>query len=221
MSLLNQVKKMQEQGIQDSQISQQLAEQGYSPKEINDSLEQSKIKAAVSQNPNQNYQQQEQYQAPQPSNQNYQEQEQYQAPQPSNQNYQQQEQYQAPQSPQSYNYEQYQPYSSSAGNMAEIAEQIAVEKVNKVKSDLNELKRFKNLSDGKIKLLDKRLKKIEDTIDNLEKSIIAKVGDYGENIQGIKQEMEMMQETFTKTIPNLSKKHKKTHKKSSHSKKKK
>src|SRR3989344_2194981 len=50
MPLLDKVKSMKEQGLIDEQITQQLKEQGHSPLNINKALEQSKIKAAISQN---------------------------------------------------------------------------------------------------------------------------------------------------------------------------
>jgi len=48
MGILEQVTKMKEQGIPDNQIANKLQEQRVSPKEINDALNQSKIKNAVS-----------------------------------------------------------------------------------------------------------------------------------------------------------------------------
>jgi len=44
MGILEQVTKMKEQGIPDNQIANKLQEQRVSPKEINDALNQSKIK---------------------------------------------------------------------------------------------------------------------------------------------------------------------------------
>ncbi len=48
MPLLDQVKSMKEKGLSDEQISQQLKEQGVKPLEIQQALEQAKIKAAIS-----------------------------------------------------------------------------------------------------------------------------------------------------------------------------
>jgi len=48
MPLLDQVKSMKEKGLSDEQISQQLKEQGVKPLEIQEALEQAKIKAAIS-----------------------------------------------------------------------------------------------------------------------------------------------------------------------------
>ena len=44
-------------------------------------------------------------------------------------------------------------------------------------------------------------------------SILDKIGSYGKDIQGIKKEMEMIEDSFTKVIPELKKKKTTTHKK--------
>ena len=51
MPLIDQIKAMQQQGIEEGQIVQNLQEQGHSPADISQAMEQSKIKAAVSQEP--------------------------------------------------------------------------------------------------------------------------------------------------------------------------
>jgi hypothetical protein len=45
-----------------------------------------------------------------------------------------------------------------------------------------------------------RLKKIETIIDKLQIAILEKVGSYGKNLEGIKKEMSMMQDSFSKMI---------------------
>ena len=53
--------------------------------------------------------------------------------------------------------------------------------------------------------IDDRLKKIEEVIDLLQKAIINKIGSFGDNIEQIKEEMGMMQESFSKALPNMPK----------------
>ena len=48
MPALDIIKQMQQSGYSEEEITQKLMEQGYSPKDVNDSMNQSKIKAAVS-----------------------------------------------------------------------------------------------------------------------------------------------------------------------------
>ena len=47
MGVLDQVTNMKKSGMSDNRIANQLGEQGFSPKEINDAMNQSKIKKAV------------------------------------------------------------------------------------------------------------------------------------------------------------------------------
>ena len=50
MATIDKVKEMMQQGYDDPKIATTLQEQGISPREINDALAQSRIKAAVSEN---------------------------------------------------------------------------------------------------------------------------------------------------------------------------
>jgi hypothetical protein len=110
-------------------------------------------------------------------------------------------------------YQEYQPYqAASSETMTEIAEQIAEEKLNKTKKELLALTTFKATAERKIENIDKRVKKIEDMIDKLQATILGKIGSYGETMQDIRKEMEMMQESFSKALPSLIKKEKRTKK---------
>ena len=132
MGTLDQIKQMRDQGISDEEIVVKLQEQRISPKEINDAMNQAKIKSAIvdtenmqpsimntPQTPNNN----ENVYIPQTQESR---QENY-APQPQ---YSQQEYY-----PQ----EGYDEHSSSIGNdtdiMIEIAEQVFSEKMQKMSKD--------------------------------------------------------------------------------------
>ena len=114
-----------------------------------------------------------------------------------------------------YPQEGYDPYSSSTGTdtdtMIEISEQVFSEKIQKIQKQLEKLNEYQTLSQVKIDSTAERLKRIETIIDNLQISILDRVGSYGKNLDNIKKEMSMMQDSFRK-IP----KHKKTKK---HSKK--
>ena len=100
----------------------------------------------------------------------------------------------------------YQPYQQEM--TTEIIEQITEEKIGRLKEAINSFENFRMAVEKKLKNLDERLKKIEDTIDKLQENIIKKIGSYGENLEDIKKEMEMMQESFSKTLPKLLKKKK-------------
>lgn len=197
MPPLSQVQSMKAQGMPDASIIQTLQEQGYSPLEINQAIEQAKIKEAVTKPNadiagmqssviNQEFPSPEQ-QASQPAP------EQAYYPQPG-QAYPQQ-QYQ-----QDYS-QQYQPYQGqSSDTYAEIAEQIADEKIMALKRSLGNVEELKSLVSKKVENIDARLKKVEELIDSLQQAILGKVMSYGENIEQIKDEMSMMQQSFSKVI---------------------
>jgi len=203
MGTLDQVTKMKNQGLPDDEIATKLQEQKISPKEINDAMDQSKIKNAVSDTEGM---QPSIMNAPKPTRERgdtytpqtreY-EQDTY-TPQPEDQ----QEEY----TPQP----SYDEYPSSTGTdtdtMIEIAEQVFSEKMQKIQKQLEKLNEFQTLSQVKIDSTAERLKRIETIIDNLQISILDRVGSYGKNLNNLKKEMAMVQDSFKK-IP----KHK-THK---------
>ena len=195
MGTLDQVTQMKNQGISDEEIANKLQEQRVSPKEINDAMNQSKIKNAVSDtegmqpsimsSPNPTSNKEDIYV---PQTQEF-EQEIY-SPQPEYQ----QEEY----SPQA----DYNEYPSQTGTntdtMIEIAEQVFSEKMQKVQKQLEKLNEFQTLSQVKIDSTAERLKRIETIIDNLQISILDRVGSYGKNLGNLKKEMSMMQDSFKK-----------------------
>ncbi len=100
-----------------------------------------------------------------------------------------------------------QPAELDTDTILEIAEQVFYEKIKKVQKNLETLNQFKELSDSKLKEISNRLKRIENTIDNLQISILKKIGSYGENLEGIKKEMSMIENSFGKIVsPTVKKK---------------
>jgi hypothetical protein len=198
MGVLDNVIQMKRQGYTDSQIIAQLREQGISPKEINDALSHSEIKNAISRTdedilsappiPNiggETYSPQaEETYASQPQQQQQ------------GQEYYPQEGYSS------------QEYSSAGGlstdTIVEISEQVFEEKAKKMQRSMDELNEFKSLSQIKIDNALDRLKKIEAIIDKLQISILEKVGSYGSNIDGIRKEMSMMQDSFGKMVGRMA-----------------
>jgi len=193
--LIETINQMQSSGLSDTEIIQKLQEQGYNPKDIEDSLSQTKIKAAVS-----DYEQSGQEsimsnQEMQPSI--------TQTEMPAAQ--EQQYSYAPEQSYQGYgSQEYYQPQSQSQGispeTIMEIAEQVVSEKLASVTKTLSNLADFKTVTEAKIQNMDSRLKRIETTIEKLQDSIIGRVGEYGQALSDIKDEMGMMQESFSKVV---------------------
>ena len=234
MSVLDDVIKMQKQGYTDEQIIQSLREKGVSPKDINNSLNQSQIKTAVNQEgmqesimqktkeisnqegyPQQAYPQQNQKQSYQ--QQDYQQENQQQAYPPTPVAGEMQQTAEAQQAyPQDQSQEAYYPTESyspqySSENVSEIAEGIMTEKLVEVKKQATEFIRTSKLLQSQFTNLDERLKKIENTIDQLQMQIIGKISDYGKEIEDVNKEMRAMQNSFSKMInPVLDKKRQKT-----------
>jgi len=212
MTTLDKVKEMQQAGLSEGEIIQKLRESGISDTEISYAVDQSKIKAAIDEPP-QNQEEQfpfqqetpEYYDTPITGGMQPSVMEQVPSPGQYTQQPEEQEQYTYP-TQQTYAPE-YQPYQeSSAEIITEIADQIAEEKLMKIKKDIGNISLLKINMERKIKDMDDRLKRIELIIDKLHSTILGRVGDYGENIEDIKKEMSLMQESFSKALPGFGKK---------------
>ncbi len=181
MGIIDQISEMQAQGLPDDQIVRTLQEQGISPKEINDAINQVQIKNAVSSEDVSNS-------PPAPNQQASQEMGEY-APQPG-----QEQQY----------YQEDPNYAPSTGGdtetIIEVAEQVFMEKIQKIEKKVDAFSEFKSLSEVKITNLEERLGRIEKIIDKLQISILEKVGSYGKKLDSTKKEMDMMQDSFRKVV---------------------
>jgi len=205
MGVLEQISEMQRQGMPDEEITTVLREQGFSPRDIKDAIEQSQIKNAV-------YPVSEEIETPVPESQRnqpsprsvytpqtkeiareetYPNQGSY--PQEKYGQYPSQETYQ----PDTYEYPQ---EAFGTDTIIEIAEQVFSEKAKKMSRKISELAEFKSVSESRIENALERIKRIEATMDRLQSAILEKIGSYGKNLEGIKKEMSMMQDSFGKVI---------------------
>jgi len=113
--------------------------------------------------------------------------------------------------------EMYDEYAPSGGitdtdTMIEISEQVFSEKIKTIQKHVESMNEFKTLAETKIDHISARLKRIETVIDNLQATILNKVGAYGGGLETIKKEMSMMQDSFGKMVGGLAeKKHHTTH----------
>ncbi|PNX47553.1 MAG: hypothetical protein BV456_10845 [Thermoplasmata archaeon M8B2D] len=107
---------------------------------------------------------------------------------------------------QNYGYDtEYQPMPQSPGvvdsdTTIEIAEQVFSEKSKEIQKNIDDLTEISTLVQSKIESFSERLKRIESTIDHLQSEILDKVGSYGSNLDSIKKEMSMMQDSFGKVV---------------------
>ena len=194
MAVTEQVKDMLNQGIQEQDIIQKLTEQGISPLEINQSLEQARIKSAISRDETAMAQQSGEMEQSVMESQEQPEQQAY-----PTQEYPQYQEQQYPQEQQQYS--NYQPYAQiNPDTITEIAESVAEEKLSAFKKSMGNIEELKKITSRKVEDIDERLKKIEKIIELLQKSIISNMGNYGQAIENIQQEMGMMQDTFSKAL---------------------
>jgi prefoldin subunit 5 len=195
MSTLDRVLQLQSQGMQEADIIRILREENISPLDINDALNQAKVKAAVSGtipdiNPSNQFSDMEQS-IMQPEDMS-------QASAPAE--IAPAEAYSAPE--QSYPNQQY--YAPSSGfdteTISEIAEQIVIEKLEEFTQRTGDLVSFKSEVQDKLKDFNERIKRIETTIDKLQQAIIGKIGEYGDNLNFVKKDMNSLHETMSKMM---------------------
>lgn len=215
METLDRVMDMKMAGLSEEEIARQLQNDGVSPKDINEALSHARIKYAV--NEDQNNQSPQgmqpsmmQTQDPQNQVQNNYPQEQIQTPQYS-QTYQQQypQEYQNNQNqvPQNYYQETPQAYSNQdyyypsgiqdTQTISEIAEQIVIEKTEKINKKINEITSFNNFAQSKMEDIDNRLKRIENSIDKLQQAIIGKIGEFANTSEMIHQDLDNLHGTVS------------------------
>jgi len=211
MGTLDTIIQMQQSGMNNEEIIQNLQTQGVSPREINDAINQAQVKNAVTQaeqtqqpmmqvpspdginmqQPEQQQMQPDQYQQ-QPMTMQQPEQQQMQ-PDPY-QNYYQE-------TPQAYSGdESYQQPAYDTETITEIAEQVISEKFKEFNKKNGDIATFKNATQDKINDIDSRLKRIEGTIDKLQQAIIQKIGEFGENTASIRKEISGLHDTTSKLM---------------------
>jgi DNA-binding transcriptional MerR regulator len=216
MTALEKVMQLKKEGVNNQEIISRLRNQGISPMEINDALNQSKIKEAIgSSQHNQDMvpsmMESPEIYVPEPQEDVYspQTQSEYSASpqlqyQPS---YGAQESGYVPQiEPEQQYYEEgYDPnqqggYASSSDTIIEIAEQVFSEKIKKIEKQIREFSEFKTIYGTRIDDVNERLKRMEKYFDKMQISILEKVGEYGKGLDSIKKEMHMIEDSFSKVM---------------------
>ena len=106
-------------------------------------------------------------------------------------------------------YEDYSYQGASTDTSIEIAEQVFAEKMKKSKDQISDLIEFKTLFESKMENIETRLNRIEKMFDQMQISIIEKVGAYGKGLQTLKKEVEMVEDSFSKIVNKATKTHSK------------
>lgn len=111
-------------------------------------------------------------------------------------------------------YPQYQPYQEgiSSDVITEISEQVVSEKLSALHDKLEKVIDMKTVFEARITSLDDRLKRMEKLTDQMQLSILKKVGEYLTDVQDVKKELEETQKSFVSL-------HKKRHEGHKHHKK--
>lgn len=193
MTLIDTVRKLQQQGVEDKEIAGMLREKGYSPKEVINAISQSKIKAAVEGNSVEQYPQE---QVAYPQQQQY---SQEQAAYPPQQYPQQQY------PPQDYSQQGY-AYSPSAypqestESLKEIAEEVTEEKIGELREKISSLSSSKKEYESAMQDVERRLKQLEASFTQLQSAILGKIADYSKDLRSMTDEMHSTQEVFKKVL---------------------
>jgi len=82
----------------------------------------------------------------------------------------------------------------------DVARQEIEDNLKKVKQDIDSLSKIKTELKFEIQNMDNRLARIESVIQELQSAIIRKMGEYGEAISGISEEVKATQNSFSKMI---------------------
>jgi len=219
MALLERISTMKKEGKSSQEIIKTLGEEGISPRQISEALSQSDIKSAVSAEGNMQpsiMQTTEQTTVGMPSSSEANQEISAPAPQyaqeAGQQDYSQQpiaqEQYPSQEysqdSTQGYDnsqqgYSQYQP-QVDIETIRDIANQIIEESMDKLKEQLSSAGKMKTEINTKLLEIENRLEKVEDIIQQLQSSIIKRMGEYGEAVSDISKEVRATQDSFSKLI---------------------
>ena len=101
-----------------------------------------------------------------------------------------------------YGYQEYAPQSSaSADTIAEIAEQVVAEKMQDLRQTLEKVIEFRSTVEAKTNYLDSRLQRIERIIDQLQQSILQRVGEHMTAVSDLKDELIETQKSFKSLLP--------------------
>jgi len=215
---IDEVAKMQSLNMNDAQIIRKLTEQGFNPVEINDALNQAKIKQEIgagkplssegfspsmmnSQTP-----QMDEVPVPTPS-----------AIPPRQEPLRQERRVEQPLPPvrpegqeQGYPYpyptyedQPLQQPSMGTEAMEEIAEEIVNEKWQEAKAKIGDVVEWKGYADRRINSIEERIKRLESSMDRLQTALLSKVNEYGRSIKMLGAEIGSVENTLGKVLSPL------------------
>ncbi len=195
------VVEMQEQGRDDSDVIAELTNQGLSPEQISNAINQARIKSAISSKSSSG----ERYPIGEKSSMSASIQEDMgpsimsPSPSPSNEI--------MPSSQESLPQEQFYDYASSGVDteaIEEIAEEIIKEKWDEAKAKISGIIEWKDYSNTRLANIEGKMRRIESLIDELQTALLGKVQLYEQSIKDLGTEMKSIQGAFSKVLSPLS-----------------
>jgi len=194
MATIDRVIQMQQQGMSDGDIINSLRNEGISPKEIDDSLSQAKIKMAVSQDTTsmEGYQESTQQND---SGQSYPE-------QGAQQNYSQEVIPQYADNQQAYSNQGAYPEQGqmSIETISEIVDRIVSEKIRELNSKIKAVADFKAKAEEDVIELKDRVKRIEASMDNLQRAVVTKIGEVSQSTALVHKDLDNLHGTVSKLM---------------------
>ncbi len=182
-SAVDDIARLRQQGLSNAKIIETLQRSGYKTHQIFDALNQADIGRTGEQIAGAPY-----FEEPKPQAQS---QAQSMEQMPLDQGYAEPRAY-ASQSGMSQNYDE---------KIEEIAETIIEEKWNELLKDVNKIIEWKATMEANMKALEQRQQDIKQSFDNLQKALLAKIGDYDQNITSVGTELKALEKVFQKLLP--------------------
>ncbi len=208
---IDEVLRMMQGKIGDADIIRKLTDEGYSPVQISDALNQAKIKSEIAPegltpsimtrqpSPPQMQISRPPVTVPRPTAVPPQVQPQPQRPQQSVEEQAFPNPYAYPSYP-TYQQPETQQQKADTEAIEEIAEEIVNEKWLEVKNKISDVVDWKTYAERRIDSLDERLKRIELSLDRLQAALLSKVQEYGRDVKNLGSEMGSLENAFGKIL---------------------
>lgn len=206
---INEVLDLTKQGYTDADIIQYLREEGYNPTQINDAMNQAKIRLELEKTAGMEsdtgeteevYGEEEMVPSIMSQERGeYADEESY----PSEERAPVMPTTQAPEAgSEAYPYSY--PYAygatTSTESMEELAEEIIAEKWNEFTKKAGDVIEFKSYMESRLKSMDERFKRLEKSFDKLQSATLERVQEYGRNVKSLGTEIQALEGAFSKII---------------------
>ncbi len=86
----------------------------------------------------------------------------------------------------------------------EIAEAIIEEKWNELVKDIQKIVEWKNSMEASMKALEQRQNDLKQTYDGLQRALMSKLTDYDQNITSVNSELKALEKVFQKLLPTFT-----------------